>query len=139
MSRAKAKSTTRQAGKRPSVGDLYSDFEKAIAAYEAIPSSQEKRWQRADAKALDIARLIVGAAASSVDEMLLKIRVAKWTTGVRHRGLPSLDSWQPSGSDRYTTGGAEPLEALASLTDDLQRLKIGALGAGRPARPHPRY
>ena len=131
----------------PSIPELYSDFECALAAARTIPDTTEanrKRWERAVAKSDRIAKQIVRAPAASVNEMILKIRVVGWSVGIackpmrdlfrkpvraddenlRHvrRSLEALDGWKPHG---FTKG--EEFDALVSLRHDLQRLQQGAL------------
>jgi hypothetical protein len=119
MSRARAKATTRRARKRRSITKLYSDFEKAWEALTEIQAhSDDRRRTRALGKAGFLAQQIVEASATSVDEMLLKIRVTGWTIGARHKKLEDLDNWWPS---RFARG--EHFDALVSLRADLQRMK----------------
>lgn len=120
MSRAKPKSTTRSVGKRPSITDLYKEFETACAAARAVPppkppSVSSKAFDRAIGKCGAIADRIVIAAANSVEEMLLKIRVAGWCVDAPE-DLAKLEHWMPTGC------GGEELEALVSLREDLHRL-----------------
>lgn len=104
-----------------SITSLYADFERAAAAYVSIPDAEQKRWERALAKADKIAKQIVKMPAATVDEMLLKIRVTGWSVGARYKELEELDNWQP---DRFTKG--EEFDALVSLRGDLRRLKKAA-------------
>jgi len=102
-----------------SIRSLYAKFERAEAAYRAIPDTEEKRWERALDKAIRLARQIVRAPATNVAEMLLKIRIAAWDIGdTKYERLEELDRWKPTRLSR----GAQ-YDALATLRDDLRRLQ----------------
>jgi hypothetical protein len=126
MSRAARKTNTRSAGKSPSITDLYKDFAKAHAAYQAVPkpkppSVTSKEFDRAVSKCANIAARIVTAPAHSIDEMLLKIAVAGWSVGAAGGyDLATLEDWKPHA---LTSSNGEELEALVSLRDDLRRLQ----------------
>jgi hypothetical protein len=109
----------------PSITDLYQEFEPAHAAYRAMPdSAANKPFDRAVAKACRVADQIVKTPAKTVDEMILKLRIAVWDVGdCKYESLEELDRWTPAPS----TKGAE-YKAIASLQWDLQRLKVSSSG-----------
>jgi hypothetical protein len=119
MPRAARKACTRSSRRRRSIGDLYHQFEKAHAAYNTIPVGQQMRWEPALDKAIAIAEQIADAPAETIDEMLLKIRIAGWDLGVQCKRLEDLDFWKP----RH--GGAEQV-VLVTLREDLRRLNAPA-------------
>jgi hypothetical protein len=115
------------AKRAPSVPELYVQFERAHAAYQAIPSAigdklSNPAFDRAVEKCARVADRIAKAPASTVAEILIKLRVAAWSadngTG---QSLSRLDYWQP----RRLNPGAE-WATLATVRDDLERM-FGAL------------
>jgi len=104
------------------ITELYARFEKAEAAYRAVPDTEGKGkepWERALDKAVGLADRIVRAPANSVAEILLKRRVAIWDIGEKkYERLEELDRWRPT----RLSQGAE-YHALATLRDDLSRLQ----------------
>lgn len=118
MSRAAKKSSTRSAGKRPSITDLYNDFEAAFAAANALPAipagQSTKPFDDAVQKCTDIAWKIVKAPARDTAEMLLKIQTAAWCSDVPYK---QLEDWHADNHDE------EALHALATLREDLLRLQ----------------
>ena len=113
---------------RPSISDLYRNFEAALAAADAIPpipaGQPTKPFDRAIAKCSAIADKIVQKPARTVAEMLLKIRVVGWCAGIP--GALSND-WQADTRD------TEEFHALASIRGDLRRLvREGNIGFDTP-------
>src|ERR1700691_4717744 len=93
---------TKRAARRPTkprrtITQLYADFEKAVAAMEATPSTSGNKlsnpaFDRATDKCANIGQTIMTTSANSIDEMLLRIRVVGWSTGIPHNGsLANLD------------------------------------------------
>jgi hypothetical protein len=107
-------------GQHRSVTLLYKDFEAAWATLQAIPSTDEKHFDQASNKCAAIADRIVRADARSIDEMLIKIRVALWDAGVGSKTLAELDQWNASGI--HPVVGAARLDCLVSLRNDLLTL-----------------
>jgi len=116
--------------KPKTVTALYAEFEAAIAAMNALPpapatastirpQSRSAARDRALDRCNEIAWRIVKARASSVWEMLLKIRIVGWCDGARHHELAELDCWEPGG----VLAKDEAHFALATLRDDLRRLE----------------
>jgi hypothetical protein len=109
------------------ITQLYRKFERAYAVMMAQKTSSprgQKAFDTKVAKCSDLASEIVVARADSIREMLLKIRVAGWAIGCRHKRLEDLDNWQP---DNFLATGEEH-SALASLRGDLQRVCGGLAG-----------
>jgi hypothetical protein len=78
------------------VTGLYSQFEKACAALEALPSGaaddHPKQWNRAIDRCVTLAKQIVRTPAWSVPELRMKIRAAIWDENGR---LYALDAHLP--------------------------------------------
>jgi hypothetical protein len=64
-----------QNGEKPSVSQLCKQFEKAEAAYRAIPEVEEKPFERAVDRAV---LLIAQTPADTIGDMLLKILRSDW-------------------------------------------------------------
>jgi hypothetical protein len=84
-----------------------------------MKSGSEKHTVALD-KAGVLACRIVGTPASSIEEMPLQIRVTAWSAGAKY-GKLDLDHWKPGRLHR-----GEEYHALATLSRDLQRLRIAA-------------
>jgi hypothetical protein len=102
---------------KKTITDLVLDFETAIAAIDAQPyprsGTKKKQFDAAINKASELASRIVTMPAASIDEMLLKIRVAGWASGA----LPPLHNWRSTGFIK-----TEALDCLVSLREDLRRM-----------------
>jgi hypothetical protein len=110
------------------IAQLYTEFEKALAAVEALKPYLESKEKQAEFDdeimiAGNYCWRIVQAPANPADpipEMLLKIAAAGWSTG----GLgPSdnhttLDKWTSKES-----AGDEPLSCLVSIREDLRAMQ----------------
>ncbi|SRR5579871_6027761 len=104
---------------------LYRKFEAAVAAMHAV-RKHESKFNRAVDRATAIADELIATPAASIDEMLLKIRLAGWRAGIPHKTLDELDRWKfPCTS--IGDGG----ETLVALRKDPRRLKAGKLGLPR--------
>jgi hypothetical protein len=132
---------TKRAARRPTkprrtITQLYADFEKAVAAMEATPSTSGNKlsnpaFDRATDKCANIGQTIMTTPANSIDEMLLRIRVVGWSTGIPHNGsLANLDHWDPA-----ARGNSEEFQALASLRAELRLLKANPAAFGRIDTP----
>ena len=105
-----------------SITDLYRDFEAGMASIDALSklptpegATSNPTYEGAVSGCIDMARCIVRASAGSIDEMLIKIKVAAWC--VDAKDLAELDHWTPGEEE------GEEVYALASLRDDLLRLQ----------------
>jgi hypothetical protein len=104
-----------------SITELYGEFEKALAAHQAMPEQPEEEWDRALQACNKMAHQIVTAPAVTAEEALLKIRVALWNSGrIICDRLDELDTWAPDENDQRST---PDLALLASLRDDLRRVQ----------------
>ena len=75
--------TTRKITGRKSVTALNREFERARAAFKAIPSnegnpSEHKRWERALDRAWRAGDRVITTRAETIEEMLIKSRVIAW-------------------------------------------------------------
>ena len=109
--------------KSKSITDLYKEFERAVAAKNALPqlpigALDDPDFDRAVEKCGKIAWQIVKAPAQSMSEVQLKIAIAGWRLGARDKDLTELQHWQPDGLYEH-----EDAYALATLRDDLRRLQ----------------
>jgi hypothetical protein len=98
---------------RKSVTTLNREFECAYAAYAAIPSSKEKRWECALARCDAVAQWIVDARAETIDEMLIKSRAIVWLADCIK--IENIATWRPSKLFQGHLG-------VASLGKDLSRI-----------------
>jgi hypothetical protein len=113
---------------RKTVTQIYRSFEDAYTAMQSMPPSNgqpqdaaERAFKRSVQKVSALAWRIVKAPANSIDEMLLKIRVAGWSMGAeRGATLAALDNWQPE--QRAIIGNTAEAFALASIREDLRAL-----------------
>jgi hypothetical protein len=101
----------------PTITELYAEFAEVFAKALAMPGPtppalSNPGFDEAMSETSDIANEIVVAPAETVQEMLLKIRVALW--GENALPLDQIDGevWE----------GSETVEALSSLREDLRRL-----------------
>ena len=120
MLQATTKSTTRRARQARSISDLYKDLERAVTTTLAIPSDREYEPMnnRAVRKCCLIAKKLARTRAASIDEMLLKIKVAGWSAGAKFN-LEDCDRWTP----REIGVEGDEFDVLVSLREDLRRLK----------------
>lgn len=101
--------------------DAYNWFGHALAAAEAVPyRERKKKWDRALKRCDYTGRRLLSMPAKSIDEMLSKICVAAYFSD---RATPIKFGLEPN----WEPGNNAPTEllALASLRDDLRRLKRG--------------
>ena len=113
---------------------LYHDFEAAHSALQ-----EEADTEKNVAACREIAARIVKFPAESIDEMLLKIRIALRCAGALLSGetLASIDGWKAGEpSDHRPDYEPEQFDCLCSLRDDLLRLGATDSGALRTA-PEP--
>lgn len=104
-------------GADESIVALYSRFEKADATMRATPEDDEKAFEPAVEQTCALGNRIAMSRAASIEEMLLKIRVAIWAAGfVQYGRLEELDQWEP---DEDCDDG---YRVLVSLRRDLQAL-----------------
>jgi hypothetical protein len=101
------------------ITQLYAEFEKALAAMEALPyplrETREKEYDAALARASEFSVQIIATPANPanpIPEMLLKIKVGGWFNGTSE----PLDSWT-SCADLDIT------ECVVSLRADLQAMQ----------------
>jgi hypothetical protein len=105
--------------KKATITKLYQRFENAHDTMRAIPSKDQKAFDRAVSKCSDIARQVVNAPARDIEEMLLKIRVTRWTMDCpTYETLEDLDHLPLS-----AWAAREQSEALFSLREDLLRFQ----------------
>jgi hypothetical protein len=112
--------TTRKITARKSVTGLNREFERARAAFKAIPSnednpSEHKRWERALDRVDKIAHGLVATRAKTIAEMLIKARVIAWE--VHGAEVSDLSKWRPRSLDRMFE-----TKALIALSNDLDRI-----------------
>lgn len=103
---------------RKSVAALNREFERAHAAFKAIPPNEgnpNKRWERALERVHDVAQRLIATRAKTVEEMLIKSRVIVWRIGSGE--IVDLAAWRP---DRFNRNGET--YALISLGKDLSRI-----------------
>ena len=105
---------------RKSVTALNREFERARAAFKAIPPnedkpSEHKRWERALDRVDKIAHGLVATRAKTIAEMLIKARVIAWE--VHGAEVPDLSKWRPRSLDRMFE-----TKALIALSHDLDRI-----------------
>jgi hypothetical protein len=112
-----ATSTQSDEGADESITALFSRFEKAETTMRAISEDDEKAFERAVEQTCALGNRIVTSRATSIEEMLFKIRVAIWAGGfVQYGRLEEVDHWEP---DEDCDDG---YRVLASLRRDLQAL-----------------
>ena len=100
-----------------SITALYSRFEKAYTTMRAISEDDEKAFEPAVEQTCALGNRIAISRAASIEEMLLKIRVAIWASGfVKYGRLDELDHWKP---DEDCDDG---YRVLVSLRQDLRTL-----------------
>jgi len=109
---------------KKSITKLYAEFEKALAAMEALPyplrETREKEYDAALALASDLADRIVNTRANPEDpiaEMLMKIAAAGWFNGTSE----PLDRWT-------SCPDLDIADCVVSLRADLQAM------LGKPPR-----
>ena len=105
---------------RKSVTALNREFERARAAFKAIPPnedkpSEHKRWERALDRVDKIAHGLVATRAKTIAEMLIKARVIAWE--VHGAEVSDLSKWRPRSLDRMFE-----TKALIALSNDLDRI-----------------
>jgi hypothetical protein len=117
VSQHQAPSTPSDQGADESITALYSRFEKADSTMRAISEDDEETFEPAVEQTCALGNRIAVSRAASIEEMLLKIRVAIWAAGfVRYGRLEELDQWEP---DEDCDDG---YRVLVSLRRDLQAL-----------------
>ena len=79
--------------RKPSASQLYKQFEKAEAAYRAIPEVEEKPFERAVDRAV---LLIAQTPADTIGDMLLKILGSDWGQTLWSSMQPNLGSAEPT-------------------------------------------
>ena len=107
-----------------SITALYRDFEVAHSALQ-----EEADTEKNVAACRKIAARIVKFPAKTIDEMLLKIRIALRCAGALRSGetLASIDGWKAGEpSDHRPDYEPEQFDCLCSLRDDLLRLTAGS-------------
>ena len=105
-----------------SITELYREFEAGMASIDALSklptpegAASNPTYEVAVRSCIEMAWRIVRASAGSIDEMLIKIKVAAWC--IDAKDLADLDHWTPGEEE------GEEVYALASLRDDLLRLQ----------------
>lgn len=110
-------STQSDEGADESITALYLRFEKADTTMRASSEDDEKAFELAVEQTCAVANRIVMSRATSIEEMLLKIRIAIWAGGfVQYGRLEEVDHWEP---DEDCDDG---YRVLVSLRRDLQAL-----------------
>jgi hypothetical protein len=107
-----------------SITALYRDFE---AAHSAAQQAREAKQEVAIGKCRKIAGELVKLPAESIDEMILKIRVALRCAGALRAGesLASIDGWKAGKvGDHRPDYEPEEFDCLCSLRDDLLRMQV---------------
>jgi hypothetical protein len=122
-----------------SITDLYAQFVRAHDAHRAVEAcpeggAEQKEFERLLKRCCGIAERLMKAPATSIDEMLLRLRVCAWDGAeMKYTRLEELDRWRPTTSD-----GAE-YQVLFAIRCDLLRLQAAGLGgAGVWLRPEER-
>ena len=100
---------------RKSVTALNREFERAHAAFKAIPSSKDKRWEPASDRCYTAAGLVVATPAETINEMLIKTRAIVWM--IEGEKIVNIAAWRPNRMCDETAG-----DCLASLGRDLDRI-----------------
>lgn len=116
---------------------LYAEFELAHRDMQAIPpvksvKDDTKPFERAVDRCSRIAWKIVKAPARTLNEMLIKIRIAGWCAGAMKPNyqLADLDDWQPT-----PLCNSEELHALVTLREDIREIgSLGLTSIGYPAK-----
>jgi hypothetical protein len=116
---------------RHSITRLYAHFEKAVASCAAFPKNDgspghDARFGKTVDVATRIGNRIIATPATSIDEMLLRIRVVGWCEGICD-DLASLDNW--SANRLHDT---EALHALISLRAELRAIRDAFGPVGNP-------
>ncbi|HEY7245042.1 MAG TPA: hypothetical protein VH678_14300 [Xanthobacteraceae bacterium] len=105
--------------RKTTVADLYRRFEAAHAAMMAVPSPDKKAYRYRVSRCYRLAERICVTPATTLDEMVLKTKAGIFSSrGADH--LAELDKLK--GKIAALSVGDE-LTCLASLRDDLQRMK----------------
>lgn len=110
---------TRTSG-RKSVTALNREFERSLAAFKAMPPSEDKpsehkRWERALDRVYKIAHGLVATRSKTIAEMLIKARVIAWE--VHGTEVSDLSKWRPRSLERTFE-----IKALIALSHDLDRI-----------------
>ena len=103
-----------------SIASLNRKFERARAAFKAIPPnedkpSEHKRWERALDRVDKIAWHVITIRAKTIEEMRIKTRIIAWE--VNGAEVPDLSKWQPRRLD-----STFEVRALIALSHDLDRI-----------------
>lgn len=124
MAKANRKTISKSKPKTPkpvrSVTELYAAFDKAHDAMRATSSDAgEGVFGRLADKCFSAAFKVVQAPARTIDEIMLKFRVAAWDAAVsevpspKYKHLSEFDHWQPADEEHMP---------IASLRDDVRTI-----------------